>query len=335
MAEIVLGMGTSHGPMLVTTPDIWPLRIPDDRKNRHPWRGHDWSFDELVDARKPENLAAQILPYVLQAKYEQCGRAIGKMADLFRAARPDVTVIIGNDQMEIFNEDLVPAFSVLYGAEISNGPMNAQRLASLPPGIKETVPGYIPEGGAMYQAVSELGLKIIEHVMMDGFDVAAMKRFPKGETPHAYGFVYRHIMRDDPTPSVPVVLNTFYPPNQPTLRRCHDFGKSIMHAIQSWQSDAKVALIASGGLTHFVIDEPTDRIILDAMRDGSIERIEALGEHIFQAGTSEIKNWIPVAGAMADLQFAMTVVDYVPVYRTEAGTGNAMGFVAWTKPGNS
>ena len=25
----------------------------------------------------------------------------------------------------------------------------------------------------------------------------------------------------------------------------------------------------------------------------------------------------------------MTLVDYVPCYRTEAGTGNAMGFVYW------
>lgn len=43
----------------------------------------------------------------------------------------------------------------------------------------------------------------------------------------------------------------------------------------------------------------------------------------------EVKNWVPVAGAMADLDYKLNVVDYVPCYRSEAGTGNAMGFVYW------
>ena len=42
-----------------------------------------------------------------------------------------------------------------------------------------------------------------------------------------------------------------------------------------------------------------------------------------------MKNWVPVAGAMAELGFAMTLVDYVPCYRSLAGTGNAMCFAHW------
>jgi hypothetical protein len=141
--------------------------------------------------------------------------------------------------------------------------------------------------------------------------------------------VYRRIMRDQPVPSVPVLINTFYPPNQPTVRRCYEFGKSIVRAIQSWQSDARVALIASGGLTHFVIDEHFDEAFLNALRQGSIEEVAAFGEAYFQSGTSEIKNWVPVAGAMSALGLEPTIVDYVPCYRSEAGTGNAMGFVYW------
>jgi 3-O-methylgallate 3,4-dioxygenase len=128
---------------------------------------------------------------------------------------------------------------------------------------------------------------------------------------------------------VPVALNTFYPPNQPSVRRCYDFGKSLVRAIQSWDSDARVALIASGGLTHFVIDETVDQLFFDALRKRDISAIADLGEPIFQAGTSELKNWVPVAGAMADLGYKMTLVDYVPCYRSLAGTGNAMGFVHW------
>jgi 3-O-methylgallate 3,4-dioxygenase len=44
---------------------------------------------------------------------------------------------------------------------------------------------------------------------------------------------------------------------------------------------------------------------------------------------SEIKNWVPVAGAMAALGLPMALVDHVPCYRSDAGAGNAMGFVYW------
>ena len=165
--------------------------------------------------------------------------------------------------------------------------------------------------------------------MADEFDVAAMKSLPKPETPHAFGFVFRRIMRDRPIPTVPVLINTFYPPNQPSVRRCYAFGKSILRAIQGWDSDLRVALIASGGLTHFVIDETIDRLFFDALEAHDIGPIVELGEAIFQDGTSEIKNWMPLAGAMAELRFKPTVIDYVPCYRSEAGTGNAMGFVHW------
>jgi 3-O-methylgallate 3,4-dioxygenase len=38
---------------------------------------------------------------------------------------------------------------------------------------------------------------------------------------------------------------------------------------------------------------------------------------------------MPVSVGMNALGKKMTLVSYVPCYRTEAGTGNAMGFVYW------
>jgi len=329
MAEIVLGIGTSHGPMLSTPPEKWDLRVPDDLRNRHHYQGRTWTFDELVVARKGENLVAQITLEMWRARHAACRQAIDVLARVFGEVKPDLAVIVGNDQMEIFDENLIPAFSVLWGDEIVNSMYSAERMARLPPGIPESVPGHIPPGGAVYPAVAGLGRHIIERVIADGFDVASMKRLPKNETPHAFGFVYRQIMKDEVVPSVPVILNTFYPPNQPTVQRCYDFGKSVVRSIRSWDNPARVALIASGGLTHFVIDESVDRLFIEAMQARSIASIAALGEKIFQAGTSEMKNWIPVAGAMADLALPMTLVDYVPCYRSLAGTGNAMCFVYW------
>lgn len=329
MAEIVLGMGTSHGPMLSTPPEEWGQRAIFDRGIRHHYKGRTWTFDELVELRKDRHFEREITLDIWRKRHAACRRALARLADVFAAAKPDLAVIVGNDHMEMFDETAVPAFAVFWGDTIVNNPFSEEKMARLAPGVAIAVPGHIPPDGATYPGVPELGRHLIETVTTSGFDITAVKRMPRNETPHAFGFVYRQIMRDLAVPNVPVSLNTYYPPNQPTVRRCYEFGKELVRAIKSWDSPSRVALIASGGLSHFVIDEDVDGAVMDAMRHRNIDEVASLGEAIFQSGTSEVKNWIPVAGAMAELGYAINVVDYVPCYRSEAGTGNAMGFVYW------
>jgi 3-O-methylgallate 3,4-dioxygenase len=329
MAEVVLGIGTSHGPMLVTETETWGGRVPADKVAMHAWKGGDWSFDELVKARASEGIAEQANKTVWDERQGLCQKNIEQLADIFEDTKIDVAVIVGNDQNEIYRNTLNPAFGVHYGDTITNHEFSAERKLELPPGIEVSLPGYIPAGGADYPGCPELALKIIEQAIADEFDVAAMSALPRKETPHAWGFIYRRIMRDRPCKSVMVTVNAFFPPNQPTMRRCYKFGQSILEAIREWQSDARVALIASGGLTHFVIDEAVDKTFLDALANKQFEPVFALGERTFRDGTSEMKNWIPVAGAMAHLGLEPHLLDYVPCYRSEAGTGNAMGFVYW------
>ncbi|MCW3838333.1 protocatechuate 3,4-dioxygenase [Sphingomonas canadensis] len=329
MAEIVLGIGTSHGPMLVTETEIWGARVPNDKVSVHAWRNGDWTYDQLVEARAGEGLAAQITREVWDERQARCQANIEQLADIFADARVDIAVIVGNDQNEIYRNSLNPAFAVHYGDTITNYEFTPERMKEVPPGVEKSLPGYIPAGGAEYPGCPELALRIIGQAIADEFDVAAMNAMPRPETPHAWGFVYRRIMRDNPCPSVMVTVNTFFPPNQPTVRRCYKFGQSILQAIREWDSDKRVALIASGGLTHFVIDEAVDRTFLDGLANKQFEPVFALGEDIFRDGTSEMKNWVPVAGAMAQLGLEPHVMDYIPCYRSEAGTGNAMGFVYW------
>jgi 3-O-methylgallate 3,4-dioxygenase len=332
MAEIVLGMGTSHGPMLVTPSEQWAARVPFDRQQpRHFFQGKTFTFDELKVLRAGEHLEKQVTQDVWDKRYAACRAAIEELARVFAEVKPDVAVLVGNDQMEMFTDAVIPAFSVYWGEHIENRMPPAEELAKLGPGLAVAQEGRIPREGATYDGEPDLGRAIIETVTADGFDVAAQKRLRPGRTaiPHAYGFVYRQIMKDRVPPNVPLALNTFYPPNQPSVARCYAFGKSVVKAIEDWDSDAKVALIATGGLSHFVIDEEVDNLVLDALRERKIEKVAELDESIFQAGTSEVKNWVPVAGAMADLGLDLTVVDYVPCYRSEAGTGSGMGFVYW------
>jgi 3-O-methylgallate 3,4-dioxygenase len=88
-------------------------------------------------------------------------------------------------------------------------------------------------------------------------------------------------------------------------------------------------MFASGGLTHFVVDEEFDSSVLQAIQRADVAALSSIPDTMFQSGTSEIKNWIVVAGAMAESGLSMRMVDYVPCYRSEAGTGSAMGFAQW------
>ena len=147
--------------------------------------------------------------------------------------------------------------------------------------------------------------------------------------PHAYGFVYRQIMRGRITPIVPAFVNTFYPPNQPPMRRCLDFGVALANAIRAWDSPARVAVVASGGLSHFVVDESLDRAVLAAMQSRDLNKLAGYDVALFRDGTSEVRNWLPVAAAMAQTNLPMRLVDYQPCYRSDAGTGNGLAFAAW------
>ena len=336
MARPVIAIGTSHGPQLVTDPAHWPLRVIADKRNRHYHRGTEYSFDELARLRANEKAWAPLITEeVWRAKHGKCQTAIESLADRVRAARPDIAVIFGNDQSEIFKDENIPAFAVYAGATVDNLPKNAERRAELPPGVAEAELGYCPPVAAHYPGSPELATHLIKSLIADEFDVAQMHSLPMGPRghngiPHAFGFVYRRIFRDDPVPSVPLFVNNYYEPNKPTVRRCMNFGRAVARAVKSYPGDARVALIASGGLTHFAIDEELDRKVLDAMAAGDLTTIERIPESAFLSpGTGEIKNWLPLAAAAMELGMKMSLVDYVPCYRSEAGTGTAMAFAYW------
>jgi 3-O-methylgallate 3,4-dioxygenase len=321
--------------MLSVAPELWLERVKADRANpAHFYQGKTFTYDELAALRKGENLASQCTPEVCRERHARCQKAIRKLGDIFEDLNPDLSVVVGNDQMEVFTNEHVPALAVFWGEFVEGMPRTPEFLAKLPPGIASAEADRTPTEYTRYPTIPGLGRHILERAVHDGFDPAQLTKLPTGEigsnaVPHAWGFVYRRIMRDKVVPNVPVFVNTFYPPNQPTVARCFSFGRTIARAIASWPSDRTVAVIASGGLTHWVLDEPFDRMVLEALKLGDIAKLANVPEEMWQAGTSEIKNWITVAGIMADTRMKMHVVDYVPCYRSEAGTGNAMGFAYW------
>lgn len=334
MAKIAFGIGSSHGPMLSTPPDMWHLRAGADRNSsRHFFRGKVYDFAGLVADRQP-GFAEQITLAERQKRYDACQRSLDALAAKFREMRPDAVVIVGNDQRELYRDDNTPALLVYTGSKIENIPPSEEEKASYPPGIAVAAEGNCPPGGAVYAGGAGLAVHLVQSLIDQDFDVSEASQLPKPDgqvhgIPHAFGFLYRRIMEDNPPPSVPVFINAGVPNNRPRVRRCLRFGRALAKAIQDWNEDARVAVFASGGLTHFVIDEEFDQRVLKAMRERDEAALEAIPEDYLLGNTCEMRNWLAVSAAMNAAGKKITMADYVACYRTEAGTGNAMGFVCW------
>jgi aromatic ring-opening dioxygenase catalytic subunit (LigB family) len=329
MADIVLGIGSSHGPLLSTPPEQWDLRAKADRENKHHWfRGASYDYESLLKARAP-GFAGEVTVETRRERFAKCRRALEALGRKFDDVSPDAVVIVGNDQREFFNPGLTPAITVYRGSQISN----VQHLHEDQPGLNIAEPGNSPAEGATYPGSTALADHILQSVGNENFDLAQSDATPsgapRGGIPHAYGFFYHTILQDKTPPSVPIILNVHFPHNTPRVRRCLELGRALHRAIATFDGYGRVALMASGGLTHFVIDEELDRTVIAAMESGDEQALERLPENLFKVGTAEIKNWLPVIAAMNAAGRRYHQVDYVPCYRSEAGTGNAMCFAYW------
>ena len=124
-------------------------------------------------------------------------------------------------------------------------------------------------------------------------------------------------------------MNTYYPPNQATPRRCYRLGQAISEAVEDYGHDLRVGILASGGLSHFTVDEELDAAVMRALREKDAEALCTLPRNKLNSGSSEIRNWICAAGALQSLPLRWS--DYQPGYRTPAGTGTGLGFAIWSK----
>ena len=244
----------------------------------------------------------------------------------FAEANLDALIIMGNDQQEQFHDDNMPALAAYWGETIKNVPPHVPENA--PASRKASAWGWAADREIDYPVQHRLSLHVIESLMEEQFDVAHTRRLPQDiGMAHAFGFVYQRIMAPQQTPTVPLMINTYYPPNQVTPQRCYEFGRAVRRAVESWDEDLRVGVIASGGLSHFVVDEDLDMTTIDAFRNRDADTLRNLPREKLNSGNSEIRNWIAAAGASEHLNARL--LDYVPCYRSPAGTGCGMGFVAW------
>lgn len=328
MARIVLGMGTSHTPMLNAPPTDWPRFIERDsrRDNLLDVDGRLTSYEAQLD-RAPTGIMAEIAPDRMQTRHAAVQRAMARLGDHLRDARLDALIVVGDDQDELYHHGNMPGILVYYGETIPNVPLGPD-FKGPEWARRATARWYEEKEPRDYPVDAALARHLIDALIEREFDIAASDAVPDGEGEgHAVGFVHKRIMQDV-VPIVPVCINTYYPPNQPTPSRCYKLGQAIRAAVESYPGDARVGIIGSGGLSHFVVDEALDRGFLDMLRRNDAGAIHGLPREKLNSGSSEIRNWICVAGAVEHLSLEWSL--YEPGYRTPAGTGTGLGFAFWS-----
>ncbi len=326
MARIVLGIGTSHTPMLNAPVEDWPRFIERDRLRAHlDKHGRAVSYDQLVQLAGPD-MAAQLRPEVMAERHRGAAASLARLGKVLVEAKLDVMVILGDDQKELYQDNNMPSILVYRGKSIRNVP---QASHPGPDWAARASARYFEDREAMeYPVDAELANHLINSLVDAEFDVACADSIPPGQGEgHAFGFVHNRLGKSLKIPAVPVFLNTYYPPNQPTPRRCYRLGQAIRAAVEAFPKDLRVGVVASGGLSHFTVDEELDGQIVRALRSKDADALASLPRAKLNAGSSEIRNWISLAAAVEHL--TLECIDYFPAYRTPAGTGTGLCFANW------
>lgn len=329
MARIILGMATPHAPQLRLPLEGWTaLRQKDETDRRI-------DYATLLRRAKP-TIEEELTPERMDERYNACQASLRLLASRLAEATPDTIVVVGDDQHEQFLEQNMPMFSVYYGQTVevvtrrSERAHSAARTWNAPrlDAIEQAV-GEASRVGKVHPAEPALAGHLIDTLRDEDFDVACSNQLnPEVGLGHAFTFVYEHLLPSGDIPMVPLMINTFFPPNQPTPRRCYALGQALRRAIESWETNQTVAVVASGGLSHTIMDEEIDRMTIDAIAEKDADALKSLPRERLNLGTSEIRNWIAVAGAMEPLRVTF-VGDYIPAYRSPAGTGCGMAFAYW------
>ena len=178
----------------------------------------------------------------------------------------------------------------------------------------------------------DLAAHVAKEVVAAGFDPAISYDL---KLDHGFMTVYYELDSMMRLPMVPIVLNCTTPPLM-TLKHAYDFGVALGDAIRSFDGLERVAVLAGGGLSHFVgeprvgdIDEAFDRWFLERLATQDYDELLSLpNDELMEAGngTSEVRSWVAVAGAMRGAK--ATTLAYEPIYPWI----NGMGVVLFDQP---
>jgi 3-O-methylgallate 3,4-dioxygenase len=313
---IGFGIGVSHAPgMYMTTQEQW-----------------DALWDRLSLSRgvpQPAKVAEE-KGEILQDIVKRIGAGHAELKRQYDAYNPDVLIIIGGDQTEVFDRSNVPQFMFFLGERGSGrrpGP-------TLPP-RGQAYPSNIPP--VELEVDSEFSKWLLTKLVKEeNFDISfshEMKNLGGHRGfPHAFVWPTSYLLVGANTPTVIVYENTFDAPSL-SAKRCYDFGAALARITKN--DPRRIAILGSGGLAHDPggkrsgwVDHQMDRWFLEQLAQGNGKATQAMytfDSDAMVGGTGEIRAWITVAGAMEEMGSRAKVLDYIEAGKTAGG----LGFAYW------
>jgi aromatic ring-opening dioxygenase catalytic subunit (LigB family) len=258
-------------------------------------------------------------PSMLRGDERQLGRiktGFAQARALLEESRPDAIVIFSSDHFDRCFFDNLPPFLVAVG-DSAEGPINEYLKI---PKVKVSV-----DGG--------LGRFLVSEGLENGVDFASSADLPLD---HAEIVPLSFLTPNWDIPIVPIVVNAFAPP-MPSLKRCTQVGAFVREALERWPERKRVAVLGTGGLSHWVglpemgrVNAEFDRWFMDTLAAGQqsdiIARYKKAEELDAVAGNGgqEVRDWLAAAGAMPPSLRARALA-YEPL------PGCGIGVMAWTE----
>jgi 2,3-dihydroxyphenylpropionate 1,2-dioxygenase len=283
---LVSALAASHAPNILLEP------------------GREWEdFMDLHYSMAPQ-ASANRPTFEQQKKLRQDAEAaFAVLREDLEQAKPDVLIVVANDQFVNFFWNNIPTFFVTIGDDVK---------------------GQFTRHSFHYRNHKELGKSIIRAGMERGIDFSYGEHI---ELQHTQNVPLYFLLREAKIPILPIYVNTWVDP-APSPRRCYQVGELIRAVAENFQE--RVAILATGGLSHFPgsprigeIDETFDHQLLEVMRQGKGKSlVDYSVQDLLQSGDIEFLNWMVVIGAVGDAKASYTA--YMPDF---VATG--WGFVSW------
>lgn len=213
--------------------------------------------------------------------YERIGQRLAEL-------RASTVIIIGSDHYVLFGPQCLPSCLVATG-DVA-GPY--ERFPGIDQGLIANNTG--------------LAKHIARHGHANGVDWAVAKKIT---VDHSIGIPARLCaLRNPGTQVVPVYLASAVEPLV-HKRRAFEIGQALRSAVETWEGDERVAVIGSGGISHWVglpqmgqVSPEFDRWVIDAIeRKDYAALIGIADEEVLEKagnGALEIRNFLCALGAM-------------------------------------
>jgi aromatic ring-opening dioxygenase catalytic subunit (LigB family) len=313
MAKIIAGLASSHAFALIDPKD-W-----DARRERN-----------LLGYQQRYGVAPPVHPKIAEEngdirmrKHESVRNGLDFLRDAVKRSKPDAIILVGDDQNENFVANNLPQLAVYLGDSVvtTDRGKSGQR-----------------ERGPSYRCHSRLAKELLHGLVERDFDVASCASFAHDELlSHAHAPIMNRL---DPAAEIPFILLFVNAIHVPAISpaRCYRLGQAISDILDQNGSEERVAIYASGGLSHFTsgypwphykgpfgygsISEEFDRELMAVMARGEGEILARLkSSDLLEHGDIEFRSWMVLLGAIGNVPTKVNV--YEPIYSAIGGMGVA------------